>query len=327
MDYRATNLINIPANLRPMIGKKDLLTVFVVLTVISGFALLVMKIAPVLEPEASSLDDGSWDSTDYDNSDGDGQASSTDNSTVNDANATYGPSAGDTDFMDAGALTPGEEERTADSLTEGSNNGTKTGGAVYESAPGQLIPNSMTAIFVISGVLSLVIFARLKTEDILAGVRKYIYVYIQENPGVHLAAIRKEFELSSSSARHHLYVLEESDLIISYKAGKKKHYYLNKSGYSNYLAGKEYKAIISALKNDTSRNIVKYLLAHKDANQKKLSEILDIHPSTVNWHAKRLGDVGIIRSTRRGKDVLYSVNAEIDLDKIVNLIEGRGTLA
>jgi predicted transcriptional regulator len=181
-------------------------------------------------------------------------------------------------------------------------------------------------IFVIVAFLVFtLLFARIGSEDVMDGVRKEIFDYIADNPGEHLAGITRQFEMSSSSARHHLAVLEWNDKIVSHKQGKRRHYYLNMNGYRRYTNGFEYKKIMSTLKNPTTRNIVKYLASNDNSNQKSISEALDIHPSTVNWHAKRLREARIIAQTRSGKDILYSLNQEIELDQVISLIEGASS--
>ncbi len=176
------------------------------------------------------------------------------------------------------------------------------------------------AVMAISGFGVIVLFARLSSEDIMGGVRGDIYQYISNNPGEHLAEITRNFNMSSSSARYHLYVLETTEKIVSYKTSKHKHYYVNKNGYSLFT-GSEYKQVISTLKNDTTRDIVKYLFDNEGTNQKSISEALSIHPSTVNWHANRLGKANIINRARQGKDIIYHLNENLDLKKVINLIE------
>jgi len=180
-------------------------------------------------------------------------------------------------------------------------------------------------IVIIAFLVFALLFARIGSEDVMDGVRKDIYDYIADNPGEHLAEITRQFEMSSSSARHHLAVLEWNDKIVSHKEGKHRHYYLNMNGYRRYTNGFEYKKIMSTLKNPTTREIVKYLADNNNSNQKSISEALDIHPSTVNWHAKRLRDARIIGQTRSGKDIIYSLNPEIQLDQVISLIEGASS--
>lgn len=166
------------------------------------------------------------------------------------------------------------------------------------------------------------LFARLDKNHILEGVRKDIYTYISEHPGEHLASITKNFNLSSSSARYHLSVLEGMDCIVSHKNGKYKRYYINKNGYSKYTNGNGYKHIMSALKNNTARKMVKFLLKNPDSNQKSISSALKIHPSTVNWHAKRLRDAEIINKQKKGKEISYSLNQDVQLKKVIGILEG-----
>ncbi|UCF08012.1 MAG: winged helix-turn-helix transcriptional regulator [Thermoplasmata archaeon] len=179
------------------------------------------------------------------------------------------------------------------------------------------------SLFIIcSLVLSYWLFARLEKDQALSGVRKDLYKYITEHPGEHLAGITKECAISSSSARYHLSVLEEMDFIVTHKNGKYKRFYINKNGYSRYTNGNGYKHIMSALKNNTARRIVKFLISHPRANQKKVSSGLNLHPSTVNWHAQRLTDAEIISKEKKGKEILYTLNHDVQLRKVIGILEG-----
>ncbi len=178
----------------------------------------------------------------------------------------------------------------------------------------------------ISIAILLVLFARIREEDVLEGVRKDIYEYIEHNPGDHLAGITRRFNISSSSARHHLEVLEWSELIVSHKAEKMRHYYPNRNGYCIYGGSAGYKEVLAALRNPTAREMVKFIMGNERANQTAVAVAMDMHPSTVNWHAKRLIAAGIISRTREGKDIHYSLGSELDLQKAIALIEGEAPL-
>jgi len=185
--------------------------------------------------------------------------------------------------------------------------------------------SGLVAFVLLSSTVMIVIFARLREEDVLEGVRKDIYQYIFDNPGEHLAEITRQFGMSSSSARHHLDVLEWSDRIVSHKSGKQKHFYPNRNGYQKYTQGFEYKEIMAILKNDTCRGMVKVIINNDKANQKMIASALQIHPSTVNWHAKRLRGAQIIFKSRDGKDIHYSLNPELDLVNVISIIEGASS--
>jgi predicted transcriptional regulator len=181
----------------------------------------------------------------------------------------------------------------------------------------------LLSIFIIGALaLSYWLFARLDRNEELDGARKDIYRYITDNPGEHLANITKSLDLGLSSVRYHLSVLEGMDKIVCHKNGKYKRYYVNQNGYSKYTNGNGYKHIMSALKNNTARKIVKFLISNPESNQKSVSESLKLHPSTVNWHAKRLRDAEIISKRKNGKEIVYSLNEDVQLRKVIGIIEG-----
>jgi predicted transcriptional regulator len=181
----------------------------------------------------------------------------------------------------------------------------------------------LLSIFIIGALaLSYWLFARIDRNEILEGVRKDLYLYIAEHPGEHIANITKNLGLGQSSVRYHLAILESMDKVVSHKNGKYKRYYINQNGYSKYTNGNGYKHIMSALKNNTARKIVKFLISNPQSNQKRVSESLKLHPSTVNWHAKRLGDAEIISKHRKGKEIVYLLNEDVQLRKVIGIIEG-----
>ena len=181
----------------------------------------------------------------------------------------------------------------------------------------------LAAFLIGSSAVLVTLYARLSTDDVLEGVRKDIYEHIEHNPGDHLAGITRKFGISSSSARHHLDVLEWSEMIVSHKTEKFRHYYPNRNGYRVYTNGLGYKEIMAALHNHTSREIVKFLMTHERANQTGIAGALGLHASTVNWHAKRLIAANVISRMREGKDIHYSLNRELDLARVLAAIEGE----
>ncbi len=179
------------------------------------------------------------------------------------------------------------------------------------------------SMFILSGIaLGYYLFARIEKEAILSGIRKDLYAYIEKHPGEHLAHLTKRFNISSSSTRYHLSVLEGMDQIVSHKNGKYKRYYINKNGYSKYTNGNGYKHIMSALKNITARRIVKFIISNPEANQKSVSEALKLHPSTVNWHAERLREAEVLSKRKKGKEIVYSLNEDVQVRKVIGILEG-----
>jgi predicted transcriptional regulator len=206
----------------------------------------------------------------------------------------------------------------------GMDGGATTGEAPADSAAGVILVPWQLAVggFVLASLgLMGILFSRLREDDVLDGVRRLIFNHIEQNPGEHVAEIVRKLEISSSSARYHLLVLEYNEKVISHKSGKLKHYYSNRNGYGIYTNGFEYKDILSTLRNETARRIVRYLLTHKGANQKSIAESLGVHPSTVNWHARRLAGAQMVERVRTGKEISYALNKEVEFDKLLALID------
>lgn len=187
-----------------------------------------------------------------------------------------------------------------------------------------LIPKEIYGVLIlIIGVALAVLglFARIDESNTFDGVRKYVYEYIKENPGEHLSKIMRELSLSSSSAEYHLKVLELSGKIISHQDGKYKRYYINGNGYRAYLNGNGYKEFMSTLKNETTRKILKFLIEHPNSSQKTVAKLLNLHPSTVNWHANRLKKINAIKKSRVGKSISYSITQKDVVEKVLRIIE------
>ena len=168
-------------------------------------------------------------------------------------------------------------------------------------------------------VILCILYLRLGECDALDGARKGIYNFIKEHPGLNQNALMRQMDLSSSSIRHHLKVLERYDYILAHNDGKYVRYYINKNGYSIYTNGNGYKEIISVLRKNTAANIVSHILKNPNSTQKHLAEALNLHPSTVHWHTKLLLSSKIISAKRSGKSVQYQINGPLDIGRLLTL--------
>jgi len=197
----------------------------------------------------------------------------------------------------------------------------ESNGVVEKTGPGPPVPKAVYALSILLfGSLLAVfgLFARIDESRVFDGLRKNIYEYIKLHPGEHLSRIMRTFKMSPSSVTHHLGVLEKTGYILSHKDDRYRRYYVNGNGYKSYINGEDYKPVISVLKNSTSKKIAKFLLSNRKANQKLLAKKLCIHPSTVNWHAKRLRNVGLLSRRRKGKELYYTISP--DAETILGLI-------
>jgi predicted transcriptional regulator len=187
--------------------------------------------------------------------------------------------------------------------------------------------NLLWVIVAIASILIIVSFAtygliaRIEEGKALNGVRRDIMEYIKHNPGEHFAGIMHEFDMSPSSTTYHLKVLEDTDQVVAHKDNKYKRFYAAGNTIPSQAQTKDYKELMSVLKNATSRKIVWYLLANQGASQKTVAEALEIHPSTVNWHANRLKEIGILEKLKSGKEVAYTIIMEDSVRSVMAIIE------
>ena len=178
-------------------------------------------------------------------------------------------------------------------------------------------------------------------ENILAlETRRRIYDFIEKNPGLHLREISRKIDISFGGLRHHLDFLEKQGLIIT-KSNRR---------YIRYFAAKQVgekdKEILNLLRQETPLRIIMLLLIpgpshiYKDEQTQKKAfsehdtflktyskkELLELtrfwngpygkffhlhkHRTTIDFHLKKLLDVGLIDKVKVGRAVKYKLKDE-----------------
>ena len=144
---------------------------------------------------------------------------------------------------------------------------------------------------------------RNKEAVLLNNLRREIYNYVLENPGVHLREICRTFDISMSTATWHLKILEKAGFIKSER-------FKNKIVY--YPAGmvKEELVLMLTLNDDKAKSIVRYLLDVGKAHLRKIARDLNLNVETARYHVKKLERAGVIQSSEEKNRIVYSVNEE-----------------
>jgi predicted transcriptional regulator len=70
----------------------------------------------------------------------------------------------------------------------------------------------------------------------------------------------------------------------------------------------EEKRILEIARRKTDRHILLLLLENETNTNEELSEILNLSPSTISWHIKKLIETNILSVKAEGRKVFYSVN-------------------
>lgn len=140
--------------------------------------------------------------------------------------------------------------------------------------------------------------------------RRRVLEYIQKNPGVTFRKLAEELNLGIGNLQYHLNVLEKNGLIKSRKVGGKR--YIFPAEFE-----KEYEALLQVISNKTQRKIL-LLLATGSKTQTEIAKKLNLTQATINYHMKILSKNNIVERERDGKNVVYTLN--YDINTIIRVI-------
>jgi len=147
-------------------------------------------------------------------------------------------------------------------------------------------------------------YRRIHRSNILKNTnRDQIYGFISSNPGTYSNEIMKEIELNKGVVEYHIGMLEEQNMIISYKTRGRIHYFLNESTY-----GEKEKVALAALKNDKHRMIISEILNSERITHETLAKKIGVSAPTINWHIRHLKEEGIVRADADGRYTAYSID-------------------
>jgi len=119
-------------------------------------------------------------------------------------------------------------------------------------------------------------------------IRRKIFNFILNYPGLHLREISRKMDIPYSTLKYHLIFLEKREFI-NKKPGKRYNRY-----YATFKIGRKEKKILGILQENTPRNIILFLLAGLSSHQNEISKYLEKHPTTIEFHLKKLLEIGII---------------------------------
>ena len=119
-------------------------------------------------------------------------------------------------------------------------------------------------------------------------IRRRIYHFILKNPGLHFREISRRLKIPRGTLDYHLNYLQKRGLLTAKPAGKYIWYYVRNN------IGNDKKKVFSLLRHEVPRNIILYLLSVSCGSQIELSKSLEKHPTTIEFHLKKLLDMGII---------------------------------
>ena len=147
--------------------------------------------------------------------------------------------------------------------------------------------------------------------------RAEIYSCIKTNPGIQFRGICNQLGICIGVAEFHLGVLKKSGLISFFQDGRYKRFFESKK-----FSQKKMK-LISLLRHDTAKNIIKTILNEKQISHGKLAYTLSITSQGVTWQINRLRKQNIIQVNKKCTKAFYFIEEAyaLVLNELVNLIE------
>jgi predicted transcriptional regulator len=133
--------------------------------------------------------------------------------------------------------------------------------------------------------------------------------FIVANPGIQFRGICAGLGVAIGTAEFHLGVLIKAGLVSFVRDGK----------YKRFFAAKKFSAremkIISLLRHETTRLILKRIVDEKSISHCELASELSITSQGLTWQMNRLKEEGVVRGTNNGSKVIYFLN-EIEVQAL-----------
>jgi DNA-binding transcriptional ArsR family regulator len=132
--------------------------------------------------------------------------------------------------------------------------------------------------------------------------REAVFAMVEENPGTYLSEVCDDIDIPLSTARHHIRVLEQEEMLTSAKVRGRRRF------YPAHTEGVE----LAAAMNDESTAVVLDTLARRGPSSvSELADALDRDPSTITHHVKRLEGDDLVVREREGRAILNSLSPEV----------------
>jgi len=121
-----------------------------------------------------------------------------------------------------------------------------------------------------------------KSEIFELESRQCLYTYIKNNPGLHLRELSRRLHISYHNLRYHVNYLKKLNLIaIKSDNSYSRLYVTNKIGLYD-------QKILNIIRQKIPRYIILVLHMWIALTEKELSEYLEKHPTTIEYHLKKL---------------------------------------
>ncbi len=145
-------------------------------------------------------------------------------------------------------------------------------------------------------------------------IRRDIYSYIQDNPGLHLRALQRALDISLGNLRYHLDYLEKNELIVTNFDGYRKTYFppQERFGWD--------RGVLALLRQRMPREIIICLIERSEyMSFNEIQTKMNISKSSLSFQLKKLTENKIVQFGRADGKNYYFIS-EKDKERVINLL-------
>ncbi|HXX87482.1 MAG TPA: hypothetical protein VEH86_03435 [Candidatus Acidoferrum sp.] len=140
--------------------------------------------------------------------------------------------------------------------------------------------------------------------------RKKIYLAVEANPGYHLRGLQKTLNMPLTTLHYHLTYMARKKIVLAEPEGHQKKYYTKR------LEAQD-KKILSALRQNKTRDIITTILKNKKTKHQTLTQQLKLPRSTLQLHLKQLVQKNILTREQIGRQNIYALTDPNRTEKIL----------
>jgi predicted transcriptional regulator len=158
------------------------------------------------------------------------------------------------------------------------------------------------------------------SDDVLElETRREIYDLVRRMPGLHMREIQRQMDLSIALTEYHLNQLERAGLVASITEEGYRRYYparVDGDGTVAGLSGDE-RRMVAVLRQPIPLRATLLLMGRESATHTEIGNGLDVSPSKLSFHMKKLVHAGVVRRLSRTEGRGYAIT---DRDRVLRLL-------
>jgi predicted transcriptional regulator len=158
------------------------------------------------------------------------------------------------------------------------------------------------------------------SDDVLElETRREIYDLVRRMPGLHMREIQRQMDMSIALTEYHLHQLERAGLVTSITEEGYRRYYPARAERGGTVAGLsgDDRRMVAVLRQPIPLMATLFLMGRESATHTEIGESLDVSPSKLSFHMKKLVRTGLVRRLPRSEGRGYAV---IDRDRVLRLL-------